>query len=204
MSPEDIPARIASANAALAAIHSATPAVPVTEPRKNPKMALTALPQLPGGDIKDTIVFEARDGVPVVDELTAQKSASEFSSYLNAKRATRNELWSLFWRNRLALDHRILQQEDNCFVEAQREVLEYDRDFEEDNGRSAKLVSAPYVINATGSFDVPPPPPVLIPDPEEITQQFHQQSHAQAAQQYAMQQQYAMRSNATRRPKPVV
>lgn len=199
MAPEDIPARIASANAALAAIHSVTPPAPPPEVKNNPKMALTALPQLPGGDIRDEVVFSEKAGVAVVDELTAQKSAAEFSRFVNEKRRTRHELWELFWTNRLDLDRRILREENECFVEAQEEVAEYDREIEGDGARSAKLIAAPFIVNTTGSFDIPPPPPVVIPDPEEVMRQY-QHMHAQAAQQ-AHVQAHAMRQSAlTRRP----
>lgn len=141
-------------------------------------MALTALPQLPGGDINDSIVFKSQDSVQVVDEITAQKSATEFSTFLNQKRGQRQKTWDMFWSNRLDVNERILRAETRCFEEAQEEAAEYDSQYDEERP-SFKPITVPFIVNATGSFDVPPPPPVTIPDPEDVIRQYqHMQAHA--------------------------
>lgn len=163
-----VSSRIASANAAIAAIQSVHPPHLPSVPRNRPVMANVGLPQLPGGDLKGTIRFDHTTATEVVNERTAQQSASEFSSYLSKVRAERSEGWDSFWNHRLELNREILLNENECFKSAQEDADDLDNSDDEGSGRRGRPIAVPYMYANVGSFDIPPPKPVLMPDPELV------------------------------------
>lgn len=190
-----VSSRIASANAAIAAIQSVNPANVAPVPRNRPIMVNVGLPQLPGGDLKGTIKYDHSAGTEVVNERTAQQSASEFTTFLSKVRSERMESWDSFWNHRLELNREILLNENECFKSAQEDSADYD-DSDDDGGvKKGRPIAVPYMYTNVGSFDIPPPKPVLMPDPELVTRsnpQFYMAEQAQApmtAQQQAAAQQ---------------
>lgn len=164
-----VSSRIASANAAIAAIQSVHPPTIPPVPRNRPVMANVGLPQLPGGDLKGDIRFDHTKATEVVNERTAQQSASEFSSYLSKVRAERAEGWDSFWNHRLEQNREILLNENECFKSAQEDADDIDNSDDEGNGRRGRPIAVPYMYANVGAFDIPPPKPVLMPDPELVT-----------------------------------
>lgn len=187
-----INSRIASTNAAIAAIQSVTPPVIRPVPRNRPLMALAGQPQLPGGDIKGTIRFDHETGVQVVDEATAQRSAAEYSKFLGSTRKKRLNQWDAFWRYRQDVNRQILLEENECFKEAQEDANDFEESDEDDVPRRTKPIIVPYIYHNTGSLDVPPPPSVIMPDPEMVTLRL--QSQHGLSQQHLIQAQQAQQA----------
>jgi len=161
-----VAARKANTVAALEAIQSVSPAVVQPVPVHRPAMMLAGMPQPAGGDINDTIEFDVENAVPVVDEGTSQRSASDFSAFLNAKRRRRNHLWKLYWPNRVPLNRKILVAENQCFKDAREESADLEDSDNEDPVRRARPPVVPYIYHNMGAFDIEAPPPVQMPDPD--------------------------------------
>lgn len=168
--PQTMPARVASTNAAIAAIQSVRPFPIAPVPKYNPKMATASLPQLPGADIKDEIKFDAKLHTVVVDEVTAQKSTAEYSKFLNTKRRTRRLMWNQLWGRRLDLNDQILEIQKQCLDKA----LETVDEFEYEDDRKPRPLHLPLIYANKGAFDVPKPASVIIPDPEIVVKEFNQ------------------------------
>lgn len=163
--------RVTPTSAAIAAIQSVqTPAPPPVPHLKSYSMhSLT--PYFPGGGIEGRIdpTREIQDVEVVKDEVTARHSVGQFSRFLRQKRQQRAKLWKSYWRHRKQLNQTILRMECEIAVDALSQAAEVDG--EDDLPKfQRQIASLPFARYNVGSFNIPPPPPVVIPEPRQVTQ----------------------------------
>lgn len=163
--------RVTPTSAAIAAIQSVqtAPIPPVPHVKTYAMHNLT--PYLPGGGIEGRIdpSREIRDPVLVKDEVTARHSVVQMSRLLREKRQQRGKLWKAYWRNRKQLNQRILRTECELAVDALSQAAEVDED--EDLPKfQRQIASLPFIRYNIGSFNLPKPQSVVIPEPRQVTQ----------------------------------
>lgn len=179
--------RSTAANAAVAAIEAAfsKPPPPAIPQRPNAVSSRSGMSYTPGGGIDGAIDYESKRPFDeaVVDELTAQKSALNFSSYLSRERQKRQVLWDAYWKHRREVADDIFKAECELYASARQHVLDNEFSDDEDVTQPPDLSQIPFKFTVRGAFDEPDPPPFIVPDPLEVERMALARARQYAAEQ---------------------